>query len=557
MKSNVACGPKPAKSLANCGQAGHAFGMSGSPQPSLRRQRSLFLLCAALAVSDSACGRPRHAGDEPDSPQAALEAALIRHKHRGTRRTGDGGIIYTAELVPSSPEVLRVPFDLLKLECENHSGTFSHSAAPVKPAASLASDDAPDAIHALLVDADNRQLFGQHRCEAGSNIWIAEIEPHAFKAGRSFSLQLYVRASPADGYEPGAPPGPGFPALGAVKAEASVAPPPAAAPAAQSAPLDQQAPRPPLTGDRLLADPRPFALNPGVDTPEILAKKLGVELSAATACDRPNLQGMCWERPSAEALQLRAAFVDLGLGPMLAEVELRYPASAHAWLSRTFQNQFGPADDTNEHDSSWDWLHTRVQLSRTDTETRVYVAHKPSLDRAQLPSGTAGREPTLAGRVAAPWQLQLGYEPAQAAQTKLQAAGMSIAKTGCADGGPYAHPVFTRTCPLNGGRMPGFRGAWVRTVDIGDSKPRLAELGYTLDKSALTDVTRDLKEQYGEPIPSTGGQLQWWTGSVGITLTPSPDTFTLRYYHGRLLQYFIVAEAKRQTADKAIQRQGL
>jgi hypothetical protein len=31
----------------------------------------------------------------------------------------------------------------------------------------------------------------------------------------------------------------------------------------------------------------------------------------------------------------------------------------------------------------------------------------------------------------------------------------------------------------------------------------------------------------------------------------------LRYYHGRLLQYFIVAEAKRQAADKAIQRQGL
>jgi hypothetical protein len=187
----------------------------------------------------------------------------------------------------------------------------------------------------------------------------------------------------------------------------------------------------------------------------------------------------------------------------------------------------------------------------------VYVAHKPTLDRAQLPSGAPGREPSAGGKVASPWQLQLGFEAAQAAQTKLQAAGFSIAKTGCADGGPYAQPVFTRTCPLTGGRMPGFRGAWVRNVDMGDGKPRLAELGYTLDKSALDDTLRDLKDQYGEPIPSTGNQLQWWTGPVGITLTPSTDTFTLRYYHGRLLQYFIVADAKRQAADKAIQRQGL
>ncbi|HET8935412.1 MAG TPA: hypothetical protein VFN67_18320 [Polyangiales bacterium] len=523
---------------------------------SLLHQLSLLFACAVLATSGSACGRPRHAGDVPNTPQAALEAALIRNKHRGTRRTGDGGIIYVAELTPSSPEVLRVPYDLLKLECENHSGRFGHVAPPAKPAASLATDDAPDAIHAMLVEADNRQLFGQQRCEAGSNVWIAEIEPHAFKTGRGFSLQIYVRASPAEGYDPGAPIGPGFPALGEVNAAGEAAPPPPP-PAAAPAPLDQQPARPPLSGERLLADPRPYGLTPGVDSPAILAKKLGVELSAATACDQPNLKGFCWDKPSSEALQLRAAFVDLGMGPVLAELDVRYPTTAHAWLARMFQSQFGPADDANAQQSSWDWLHTRVQLASSEHETRVYVAHKPTLDRAQLPSGSPGREASPAARGATPWQLQIGYETAQSAQAKLQAAGFSIPKTGCADGGSYAQPVFTRTCPLSGGRMQGSRGAWVRTVDIGDGKPRLAELGYTLDKSALADTTRDLKEQYGEPIPSSGGQLQWWTGSVGITLTPSADGFTLRYYHGRLLQYFIVAEAKRQTVDKAVQRQGL
>ena len=68
---------------------------------------------------------------------------------------------------------------------------------------------------------------------------------------------------------------------------------------------------------------------------------------------------------------------------------------------------------------------------------------------------------------------------------------------------------------------------------------------------------RGLKEQYGEPIPSEGGALQWWTGSVGITLTPSADGVALRYYHGRLLQVFIVADSKRRDAEKSAQRQGL
>lgn len=530
-------------------------------EPSAKRALQLAL-CALVALSASACGRrPRHAADIPNSPQAALEEALIRQRHHGTRRTGDGGIIYTAQLLPSSPELLRVPFDLLKLECENRSGSFSLIAPPARPAASLAGagDDVPDPVHALLAEADQRQLFGQHRCEAGSQVWIAEIEPHALNLGRRFGLQIYVRASPAEDADLTAPAGPGLPALGAAQSE--LGPPPTAAEPAsapQLAPaLDRQAPRPPVTGDRLLAEPRPFGVTPGVDSPEILGTKLSVELSNASACDSPNLQGKCWDHPSGDAQSLRAAFADLGSGPVLAELEVRYAADAHTWLIRTFQNQFGPPDDTNQRDTSWSWLHTTVQLTTSEAETRVYVAHKPTLDRAQLPAGAAGREPGAAGKVASPWQLQLGSELAQAAQTKLQAAGFSIAKTGCADGGAYAQPVFTRTCPLTGGRMPGLRGAWVRNVDIGDGKPRLAELGYTLDKSAFDETLRDLKEQYGEPIPSSADQLQWWTGPVGITLTPSADTFTLRYYHGRLLQYFIVAEAKRQAADKAIQRQGL
>lgn len=544
---------------------------------SLHRKRSLtWLLVPALLSAAGGCGRPRHAGEVPDSPQAALEAGLSRQRNAGTRRTSDGGILYTAQLVPGSPETVRVPYDLLKLECENHSGRFEQVAPPQREAASLATDDVPDPVEALLADADERRLFGQFRCEGAGDLWLAEIEPHALTGGSRPSLQIYARASaPDEGeYDEEAPAGPGLPAIGDARRASELPPPsppgspagspPGSPPSAAgepepsgAAPLDQQPPRPMVTGERLLADPRPFGVSAGVDSPEILAKKLRVELSAAKPCDSGSLKGLCWDKPSAEALSLRASFADLSDAPVLAELEVKYPAAARTWLARTFQNQFGGPDSTTEQESSWSWLHTQLQLTSSDAETRVYLAHKPTLDRAQLKPGTPGREPVPAGRVATPWQLQIGFEAAQTAQTKLQSAGFTIAETGCSDGGAAAQPVFTRTCPLRGGRMAGFRGAWVRTVDIGDRKPRLAELGYTLDKSALDQTVSDLKQQYGEPIPSAGGQLQWWTGSVGITLTPATDTFTLRYYHGRLLQYFIVAEQKRAAADKAQQRQGL
>lgn len=521
-----------------------------------RRASRTFAKGAALLLLFGACARPRHPGhpgQAPDSPQAALEAQLIRH-HSGTRRTHDGGLVYTAVLTAGSPETLRVPYELLKLECDNHGGRFTRLRPPERSAVSLSTLDTPAGLHKLLVDADRRQIFGEHQCTAGENVWFAEIEPIALL--EHSGLQLYVRASTADDYDAAAPLGPGLPALGAVPKAASVQPSTAdARPAA--APLDEQPPRPSREGDRLLADPQPFGVSLGTDSPEKLAKKLQLELAQAHACDDDGLQGLCWDKPSTEAQSVRALFADLGSGPVLASLEVRYPVRSYGWLARTFQGQFGPPDSGDAHSKSWSWLHTLITLAGSDTQTVVNITHKPSLDRARLPLGSAARQAPSSGRVASPWQLQLGYESAQAAQAKLQAAGFSIAASGCSDGDPRARPVLTRTCPLRGGNLPGVRGAWVRIVDMGDGRPRLAELGYTFDSAALDETSRDLIAQYGEPIPSEGGQLQWWTGGVGITLTPSSDAVTLRYYHGRLLQYFLVAEEKRQAAKQAIPRRGL
>jgi len=536
-------------------------------------RRSTAVLVPALLLAPACGSRARHPGQVPSSPQAALEAQLLGRRNKLNKRSSDGAVLYTAELLTSSGENVRVPYDLLKLECESHGGTFGPIAPPEKSAASLAEPtDAPDAVVDSLRDADGRGLFGQHRCQLGADAWLAQIEPVSVSPGKrgAVRLQLYVRADPEEGYTPGAPLGPGLPPLAAARAAqpsasggalpppaAGDATPPPAAARAPVSPLDQQPPRPSASGERLLADPKPFRVDPGVDAPEILAKKLGLDLAQATRCDEAGLTAYCWEHPGSEALAARAAFADLGSGPVLAELGVRYPARSYGWLSHMFTNLYGPSDSASDAQTSWSWLHTSIELTQSGDEARVNVAHKPSLDRARLPAGSPGREQPIAGRIATPWQLQLGYEPAQQAQQKLQVAGFSIAQTGCDDGGAHARPVLTRTCPLQGGKMEGLKGAWVRIVDIGDGRPRLAELGYHLEARVRDTTLRDLKDQYGDPIPSDGNSQQWWTGSIGITLTPSADGFSLRYYHGRLLQIFIAADVKRRSADAGMQRQGL
>lgn len=534
--------------------------------------RAAIAVCGVLL--GSAC-RSRSQGTQdpstvPDSPQAVLEQQLLTRQHKLNRRTADGGMVYNTDISATSSESMRVPYDLLKLECESHGGELIAHGPPEKTAASLA-QAAPEPLQKLLVDADQRNVFGLHDCEAGGVVWSAELQPvslNAVSKSDRYQFELYVRAELNDDYDPDAPSGPGLPQWGGAppsaagtsggSGSASTEPAPATA---NSSPLDPRPSRPAAPGDAMLADPRPFGLTAGADAPETVAQRLGLALDQAQHCDKAGLKGYCWQKPgSSEAVSLTANFAELGANTVLAELEVHYPASSYAWLSRTLINTLGPTDtpDSADHSQSWNWLHTTVQLTLSGGDTRVSVVHKPSLDRAKLKKGTPARDQNAPARIATPWQLQLGYEAAQAAQTKLQTAGFTISDAGCSDSGQDAKPVFTRTCALTSGGMPGVRSAWVRAVDIGDGRPRLAELGYQLDPKGWNDTLRDLKAQYGEPIPSEGGALQWWTGQVGVTLTPATkDAPTLRYYHGRLLQYFIVAEAKRRGSDKAQQRQGL
>jgi hypothetical protein len=408
----------------------------------------------------------------------------------------------------------------------------------------------PDPIQAALQDADQRGLFGEFTCASDFEVWGAEIQPRRLLPGKTperFRLELYLHA--AIGGEPGAnepwPSAPGAPPSGQQPPPppaASAPPPPSGAKA-----LDPQPARPAAQGDQLLADPHPFGVALGEDSPDTLARKLELD-PAGVSCSEPAPHGAtrkCWKAPNgSQATSLSALFADLGHGPVLAELDVRYPADAQAWLRREFTESYGPADVNSTDNASWSWLHTTISVTSRGGETDVNVTDKPTLDRAAHPSGTTAPTP-----IAMPFQMQLGYEPALAAQAKLKAAGFQVADR-CSDGGEAARPILTRTCSLRGGNTPGLRSAWVRIVDLGDGRPRLAEIGFQYDASALANTERDLQTQYGAPIPSEGGIRQWWTGPVGIALTPTPTTdgFTLRYFHGRLLQDFMLAAQKQQAA---------
>jgi hypothetical protein len=558
------------------------------------------LALLTLATCAACASGPTPKNEEAPSPQAYIEQQLIARGSRGNNelntRTSDGGMLYHADFNAANASTLRVPFDLLKKYCEDKGGHWVPSGHARTSAASLATSRAPNELASILAGADQRGMFGKFRCESSGPVWTASIEPSAFTptdTSEAWRLQVFVKAiigsdlSVGDEWPVAAPP-----PLAAGSAAPPVPPaPPAAAESIslspgtqpvvsqQSSPLSAQPLGPAAQSDRLLADPRPFGINLGSDAPDVFASKLRLE--AGKPCGKPGTKPakstpkqasgpgraaaeLCWEQPGAsEATALRASFAELGMGPVVAEFEVRYPAAAFAWLERAMLNDWGAADPAAESPTShsWTWQHTTITLSHLDAEathdTIVRAQHKPTLDRMHLPASAPGRAQTGPMRTATPWQLQLGYEPAELAQAKLQAVGFSIAKGSCSDGGLHARPILTRSCRLQGGKMDGLRDATVDIVDPGDGRPRLAQLAYTFDKRVLDETVKELRTQYGEPIPGTAGALEWWTGPVGIAIVPAGDAFSLRYFHGRLLQYSYNARDKNQAADKALQRQGL
>jgi hypothetical protein len=580
---------------------------------------------SALGLFTLLCGAACASGPSPkpttaSTPQAFIEEQLISPgKAELNTPTSDGGMLYHAEFNAANRHALHVPFDLLKRHCEDQAGRWVPSGKARTSAASLATSKAPNDLVAALADADSRGFFGKFRCESAGAIWTASLEPSAFTptdASDAWRLQVFVKAvmgsdlSTADEWPVAGPPPLAASASGVTpSATTGIGVPADSQPGATppSSPLNPQPLHPPAQSDQLLADPRPFGLNMGTDSPDVMASKL--KLDAGQACataaatpapvsgkktrakpsanspsandpspndpsaNRPSASGpgpsdvleLCWEHPNAsEALALRARFADRRTDPVLAELEVRYPAASFTWLEHGWRNQWGPADDAQESRTltrSWTWQHTTVTVSHLADDpaqdTIVRIQHKPSLDRLQLAAGARGREQPGPVRIATPWQLQLGYEPAELAQAKLQAVGFSIARGSCTDGGPHSRPILTRSCRLQGGKMDGLRDANVEIVDPGDGRPRLAQLAYTFDKRVLEDTKAELRSQYGEPMTNANGSLEWWTGPVGIVITPAADTFTLRYFHGRLLQYAYNAREKNRATDKAIQRQGL
>src|SRR5690349_7860373 len=129
--------------------------------PSSRR----LVVACLLAVGACAHG-PRNHGFS--TPESTLEKQLLGRRHPLNKRTHDGGMLYYAELDPADVSSLRVPYDVLKMQCEGGGGNFIPSAPPQQSGESLAPKDSatPDAIRNALLDADTRRLFGEFQCSA-------------------------------------------------------------------------------------------------------------------------------------------------------------------------------------------------------------------------------------------------------------------------------------------------------------------------------------------------------------------------------------------------------
>ena len=68
------------------------------------------------------------------SPQDELEWQLRQRRDTQVSRTDDGGLLYGTNFTAASPESLRVPYELLSLECESHGGRLTLAAPAQTPA---------------------------------------------------------------------------------------------------------------------------------------------------------------------------------------------------------------------------------------------------------------------------------------------------------------------------------------------------------------------------------------------------------------------------------------
>jgi hypothetical protein len=349
--------------------------------------------------------------------------------------------------------------------------------------------------------------------------------------------------------------------------------------AARNSPAEESRPE---DGRDRLEGPWLFGIALGQDSPEVVAKKLGVDLSASS-CQRaagggagPKKAGSapprkqetdsrdsvyCWTRPPLKEVEsLTVLGYDAGSGPIVKEVTITHPASSWEWVKRGLVHDLGAPDQDGAMAAKWSWGHSQVEVTYSNCKdpTDVTTCAEVRLDMKHWPTFHAsvdGSQRKPATTSVSPWGLALGRDTVEQGARKLVNAGFRMSG-GCAALYPHARSFLVKKCLLENSSMAGLKSADVEAIQD-RSTTRLYELNYTFDLSVWDDVTKQLTNQYGTPHSSSEGAAGWWVGPVGISVVRTDKFFAVSYFHGRLRQLSYNTMRESQAAEAQMRNKGL
>jgi len=339
------------------------------------------------------------------------------------------------------------------------------------------------------------------------------------------------------------------------------APPPKPAGPPPAPQLPEAATRAQPPGDAWLKKPAPHDIALGVDDPDSVARKLGVEVDLSkcrknaahwSRREAGKLKGnyTCTvESPSIDdAKQLELGFVKLGDDAIVIDA-FGIAFDAAAWDARiaALEAEWGRADVSFTNAASqraWTFGRLEIQLERAPNKplatlrfvdrhaARRYLAR--AIKTRKVPRVVP--QPKTIPPVE-PFGLVFALDDEAEARRKLEAAGFG--SEDCRELAKHTNEGRVVDCALSGTPLPGLRAARMQLVDVGDGRLRLAMIEYNFDPARFARLYGEIEAQYGaveQETVGTDNEAVWWVEPVQVSLLGNASMLIMSYRHGRLAQ---------------------
>jgi hypothetical protein len=339
------------------------------------------------------------------------------------------------------------------------------------------------------------------------------------------------------------------------------APPPKPAGPPPAPQLPEAATRAQPPGDAWLKKPAPHGIALGVDDPESVARKLGIQLDLGTC--RKNTAH--WSRREAgrlkgnytceldhpgidDAKRLALGFVKLGDDKVVIDAfEIAFDSAEWDARIAALEAEWGRADVSFTNPASqrtWIFGRLEIQLERTagaPHATLRYVdrhAARRYLARA-IKTRKVPRivpQPKTIAPVE-PFGLVFAQDDEAEARRKLEAAGFG--SEDCRELAKQTTEGRVIDCALSGTPLPSLRSGRMQLVDVGDGRLRLALLEYNFDPERFARLYGEIEAQYGaveQETVGTDNEAVWWVEPIQVSLLGNASMLLMSYRHGRLAQ---------------------